>query len=228
MNELDENRFAYRMIRSASLLWILTAQCLVVQGVVQSAWTTPFSLNFNTLSDLGATQCREARTGPNPFVCSPWHGVMDASFVVFGLMWAVGAMLLKRASRFPFDSNLVSVPLAAAGIGAIFVGFFPEDGISILHSSGATIELLGGVIGFVSVGRSVSKQGFRAIGTLSVAIGILSLVAFVLFLLTYQNQSSFLGLRLGGWERIAYWSQNVWLVGAGVWVIVKQHVESGR
>lgn len=200
----------------------------MVQFVVQSFWMTPFSLDFNTISDLGATQCQDARSGPNPFVCSPLHAVMNASFFVFGLMWIIGAMLLKHGNRLPFDSKAISVPLTAAGIGAVLVGLFPEDGIGILHSTGATMEMVGAMIGFVAAGLRLLKQGSQAIGTVSIAIGTLSIVAFVLFLVTYLYHSSILGLRLGGWERIAYWSENVWLVGAGIWVIRATQNEPNR
>ena len=37
---------------TGAFAWILTVQFFVAQGVVQSAWTTPFSLAHNMISDL--------------------------------------------------------------------------------------------------------------------------------------------------------------------------------
>ena len=40
-------------IKVGALAWVLAAQFFVAQAVVQSAWTTPFSLRENYISDLG-------------------------------------------------------------------------------------------------------------------------------------------------------------------------------
>jgi hypothetical protein len=85
--------------RAGAAVWTLAVQFFVAQAVVQSAWTAPYSLAENYISDLGNTSC-----GPyaysaevSRYVCSPWHAWMNASFVALGLTIVVGAALVRGA-----------------------------------------------------------------------------------------------------------------------------------
>ena len=66
---------------SAGIVWIGAIQFFVAQVVVQSRWTTRYSLSINYISDLGNTTCG-VYAASGQFVCSPWHAVMNASFVL--------------------------------------------------------------------------------------------------------------------------------------------------
>ena len=59
--------------------WILTLLYFIGQAVAQAAWTTPYSLIDNRVSDLGNTACR---TLANTYICSPLHAVMNTTFVL--------------------------------------------------------------------------------------------------------------------------------------------------
>src|SRR5258706_3544173 len=116
-----------RAIWLGAFIWILAVQFFIAQIVVQSAWTTPFSLTQNFISDLGNTTC-----GPYPkdsamYVCSPWHAWMNASFILLGLIILSGAALAHKA--FPPGGARASglLLLALAGAGIILVGIYPED-----------------------------------------------------------------------------------------------------
>ena len=77
--------------------WILTLQFFLVQGVVQSAWTTPFSLAHNMISDLARETCGPLRRAPGIEVaCSPWHALMNASIIANGILIPLGAFLTRR------------------------------------------------------------------------------------------------------------------------------------
>ena len=58
----------------------------VAQIVAAAAWTRPYSLKNNYISDLGNTACGMFHVphGTPYYVCSPSHGLMNVSFVVFG------------------------------------------------------------------------------------------------------------------------------------------------
>jgi membrane protease YdiL (CAAX protease family) len=59
------------------------------QAVAQAAVATPFSLIDNNISDLGATTCGPLTIGDyRAEVCSPWHPVMNATFVLSGVLTA--------------------------------------------------------------------------------------------------------------------------------------------
>jgi hypothetical protein len=65
--------------------------------VAQVAVAAPFSLLDNNISDLGASTCGPIAIGAyRAGVCSPWHPVMNATFVVSGLLTAPGAVLRQE------------------------------------------------------------------------------------------------------------------------------------
>src|SRR5262245_10296100 len=88
---------AKRAIWLGAIIWILAVQFFIAQAVVQAAWTTPFSLTQNFISDLGNTTCAPYPLDSNSYVCSPWHALMNASFILLGLIILVGGVLVRTA-----------------------------------------------------------------------------------------------------------------------------------
>ena len=86
-----------RTVRLGAVVWICAVQFFVMQAVVQSAWTSPFSLIHNFISDLGNTVCGPYPAGSGRFVCSPWHAAMNASFALQGVLIAAGVLLVLAA-----------------------------------------------------------------------------------------------------------------------------------
>ncbi len=66
---------------TAGIIWICAAQFFVAQVIVQSRWTTSFSWATNYISDLGNTKCGFYPAVTDSYVCSPWHTLMNLSFV---------------------------------------------------------------------------------------------------------------------------------------------------
>jgi LPXTG-site transpeptidase (sortase) family protein len=75
------------------IIWMLCVQYFITQIVVASAWHTSFSLTRNVISDLGNTACGQYG---DRFVCSPLHGLMNASFLLLGLTMATGSLLIYQ------------------------------------------------------------------------------------------------------------------------------------
>jgi len=79
------------------LLWVLAiVQYFLAQLVVAAAWSTPYSLQDNYISDLGNTDCGMFALphGQPTYVCSPSHGLMNLSFITLGVLAIAGAILL--------------------------------------------------------------------------------------------------------------------------------------
>ena len=74
--------------------WMLTLLYFVGQLVAQTAWRTPYSLIDNRVSDLGNTEC--GRTLADTYICSPLHAVMNATFVLTGVLILIGLFLTRR------------------------------------------------------------------------------------------------------------------------------------
>ncbi len=134
---------APRRVLGGALLWIVgSVQFLLAMVVVQLAWTTPYDIWTNAVSDLGAVTCAENAMGTS-YVCSPWHVLFNASIVVLGLLLAVGT--LEARARLPKGRAGMagSVLLIVSGIGAATVGIFPEDVQGVPHSIGALLAFVG-------------------------------------------------------------------------------------
>src|SRR5688500_20178977 len=83
-------------VKLGAVAWILSLQFFVIQGVVQSAWTTPFSLAHNMISDLARVTCGPLHRAPGiEIACSTWHELMNASIILNGLIIPAGAALSR-------------------------------------------------------------------------------------------------------------------------------------
>ena len=89
---------ADRQVALGAACWVLTVVFFIGQAVAQAASTVPYSLAGNYISDLGNTACGTFTQGAyRADVCSPLHGVMNATFVVTGLLMLGGAVGTRRA-----------------------------------------------------------------------------------------------------------------------------------
>ena len=211
MSGADSPAVRARGVRLGAVVWILAAQFFVAQAVVQTAWTTPFSLTQNFVSDLGNTVCGPYPGGQGRFVCSPWHAAMNASFIVQGLIIIAGALLLR--SIFPRGAarSASLVLLVLAGIGNIGVGLFPENVDITWHEVGAALHFLLGNAGVMALGFSLRRsRGRDAEALLAVVSGAAGLAATGLFIAGQD-----LGIGVGGMERVAAYAVPLWLIVFG-------------
>lgn len=185
--------------------WILSLQFFLVQGIVQAAWTTPFSLAHNMISDLARETCGPLARAPGiEFACSPWHAIMNVSIIANGLLIPLGAWLTRR--RWP-RNQLMTVSLAMialTGPGHFMVGLWPSDTGPTMHLLGAGSILALGNPGMVLAGLASWRQ--RRTGAIaSMALGLAGIAGTLLFL----GETS-LGIGLGGMERVAFYPLTIW------------------
>jgi hypothetical membrane protein len=203
---------AKRAIWLGSIIWVLAIQFFIAQAVVQSAWTTPFSLMQNFISDLGNTRCAPYPPDSNSYVCSPWHAWMNASFIMLGLTILFGGVFVRSA----FPRGLARVAglllLALAGVGIILVGRYPEDVNIELHRLGAAGHFVPGNLGILVLGISLRRaRGRQVLAVYSLVSGVIGLVATALFI-----TDNYLGLGIGGMERVAAYPLPLWLSVVGL------------
>src|ERR1700675_5042694 len=87
------------IVRKTSIgacMWVLTLQYFVAEAVSISGWQGSYSLSRNYISDLGAVGCGVVATGliEKEWVCSPLHTLMNASFLLQGLLITCGTLLV--------------------------------------------------------------------------------------------------------------------------------------
>jgi hypothetical membrane protein len=197
-----------------SIIWILAIQFFISQAIVQLAWTTPFSLMRNFISDLGNTACALYPPDSSSYVCSPWHVWMNASFILLGLIILFGGALMHTA--FPSGRSRAAgfALLALAGAGIIAVGLFPENVNSTFHRLGAAGHFVLGNLGLVALGIALwPDRGRQVLAVYSIVSGVVGLLATALFITDH-----YLGLGIGGMERVAAYPLPLWLIVFGVYL----------
>jgi hypothetical membrane protein len=190
------------------IIWILSIQYFITQIIVARAWEIHYSLANNTISDLGNTACG---IYSDRYVCSPLHGLMNASFIMLGIAMAAGSLLIYQEFKKSRASLIGFSLMAIAGLGTLIVGLFPENTVSGLHIFGAAMPFLIGNIGLVVLGLSLYLP--KSLRIFTIFSGILSLLALV-FLLSHQ----YLGIGFGGVERIVAYPQTIWLIVFGFYI----------
>lgn len=191
--------------RLGAWAWALTLQFFLVQAIVQAAWTTPFSLAHNMISDLARVTCGPLHRSPTITVaCSPLHALMNLSIALNGLLIVVGYVALR--TRWP-GTRVVAVGLAMLALtapGHLMVGLFPSDTATLLHTIGA-----GSILALANPGMLVTGLGAwrnrRRQAAISLLLGAVGLVGTIGFLWSIDPL-----IGTGGYERLAFYPLTIW------------------
>jgi hypothetical membrane protein len=199
---------ALRQSLLGSIIWIVSIQYFITQIFVALTWSKPYSVLYNTISDLGNTMCGTYRSS---LVCSPSHEWMNLSFVVLGLSTSIGSLLMYR-QRTSIGSAVGFGCMSLAGLGTMLVGLFPENTVSTLHILGAGLTFVMGNLALVLLGYALPMP--RILRYCTITAGFIALLALLLFL-----THSYLGLGIGGMERITAYPQTIWLIIFGTYTL---------
>jgi hypothetical membrane protein len=206
---------------AGAIAWILALQFFVVQGVVQSAWTTPFSLAHNMISDLARETCGALVRAPGiEIACSPWHALMNASIVLNGILIPLGVLLTRSWWPGSRAMTIALAMIALTGPGHFLVGLFPSDTGPLGHLIGAGSILALGNPGMVVAGFGAWKER-RGSAIASLVLGITGIAGTLLFLNLVD-----LGFGLGGMERVAFYPLTLWCGFQGI--AIARHEASRR
>ena len=203
-----------KMERAGAWMWLLCAQFFVVEQVVRAGWRAPYSFRRNYVSDLGVVFCVSG-------LCSPWHAWMNGSFLLQGVLIAMGAVLLwRRLGRGKVGRSGMAL-LVVCGLGLVGVSLVPEDVDVPVHARSAVAYFLGGGMGVLLVGMSMVMAGWRRVGWGSAVLGIIVVAATVMV-----GQMSKAPVRgdVGTVERVAVYGLTGWFVAMGVWVLRRERV----
>ena len=191
---MDDHR-----LRWGALAWLMTLQFFVVETLAQIRFEGSYSRVQDVISDLGAGDSAAA-------------SLMNASFVLQGVLIAAGALLLRSALPRP-GGGPATVLLVLAGAGVLVVGVVPLDAQGQVHAAGAVAYLLGGSVGLVALALAVRPRS-ELLGSALALLGVLATAMSVFFL---AGVTRFLGE--GATERAAAYPLPAGLAvaGAGLW-----------
>lgn len=202
--------------RIGGVLWIGAAvQFVIAMVVVQLAWTHPYDLLQNAISDLGAVTCHENPMGTS-YVCSPLHAVFNASIIGFGILIALGALATRSAFPRGRVASAASATLVLSGVGAALVGVFPEDVYGLGHGIGALLAFVGSSVALLLFGVAmVRRPEWNHYPLLSFVCGAISGATIIA-----SNVSENWGpIGFGGLERIILAPALVWLLLVGTHLV---------
>jgi hypothetical membrane protein len=206
---------------AGAIAWIVALQFFVIQGVVQSAWTTPFSLAHNMISDLARETCGPLPRAPGiEIACSPWHALMNVSIILNGILIPLGVLWTRDWWPKRRAMTIALAMIALTGPGHFLVGFFPSDTGPLGHVSGAGSILALGNPGMVVAGLAAWRER-RGSAIASLILGLTGIVGTLLFLWMID-----VGIGLGGLERVAFYPLTLWCGFQGI--AIARHELSGR
>ena len=204
-------------IRGGAVMWIAgPVQYLIAQLVAQAAWRTPYSWMVNPLSDLGAIHCQRTGSGyPLPrYVCSPLHGVMNASVIALGVLLAGGVLLTAPCWGSGVAFRSARILLIAAAAGSVMVGLVPEDVNLSLHLLGAFLGIAVGNCGFLLAGLVRRTSPLGSLRPVTLPLSILAMAATMLLFTGGIPADGF-----GGVERLAVFPLRCWMVIVGIFLL---------
>ena len=186
-----ENERLWVMFRKlAGILIFIASLQFILAMTISEALYPQYSVSANYISDLG----EPSKAGSVAYI-------FNSSIFLLGLLTVISAYLIQRT----FDYKIFSTFLVLTGIGAMGVGLFPES-FGILHTIPSFITFFFGALSTIAS----YKLQKRPLSYLAIILGLLSLLALILFALDI-----YLGLDKGGMERMIAYPILLWALGFG-------------
>jgi hypothetical membrane protein len=202
---------------TAGIAWVAAAVVYVGTEAIAASAFPGYSYSANYISDLGVPDVAEFQ---GRAIDSPLHAVMNAGFVLQGVLYLVAAVVATRALRAGPRRAFLALAVVHA-VGITVVGLIhgsassAASGIGWMHVVGAGMAIIAGngasIVAGVGSGRVGAARAFRVA---SVALGVVGLVSLVVL-------QSLGGSDVDGiWERGSVYTVTAWELMAGVAVLV--------
>jgi hypothetical membrane protein len=180
---------------AGALLFVGASQFTVGMIVAEAVYPN-YSVSGNYISDLGVWG-------------KPSAAIFNPSIILLGLMILVSAYFIQREFRI----GTITGFFVLAGLGPLLVGIFPENtilvhGVPVIHSVAAIISFVFSGIAAIS-SYKITRGPFRYF---SVILGVATLFALLLFAIT---RPEYLGIGVGGMERMIVYPTLVWTISMG-------------
>jgi hypothetical membrane protein len=173
------------------LLFLGSVQALFMIHIAEFLYPG-YSVSQNFISDLGV--------GPEPS-----RSLFTITIIAFGVL-VVFCVYMMDASVMPLSVRGLT---ALTGIGAIGVGIFNEN-FGTIH-----LIFAGLAFGIGNLAAVISSRFVKGpLSPIFAALGIIGLAA-----LTLQSTKTFMGLGVGGMERMIFYPLVFWALASGVYLM---------
>ena len=186
--------------RIAGLLFIVAVVQYVLAIVISEAIYPSYSVMGQMVSELGDWSF----AGNNA-------AIFNTSAILWSIFFIAGAFFIHRI----FKNKLFTSLLVICGIGSLIPGF-------VALNISFEVHALFAMVAFISASASaiMSYKFVKSpLSYISVILGVLTLSAMGLFMLGQGDSGFFLGIGLGGMERIALYPILFWMLGFGGYLI---------
>lgn len=205
-----------RLAMFGAAAWVLASvQFFAAHLIVESVWSRPYSWAVNNVSDLGNLTCAPAATDGR-HICSPLHALMNAAFVLEGVLVIAGTLMITALWRRSAVSWAGAILLIVGGVGWILVGLAPADVNDGVHAVAALLVAVGGNLGVILLGLWARTGTLRPVSAVALLFGTIGVAATALFM-----TETYLGLGMGGMERLWVLTIQVWTFVAGCCILVR-------
>lgn len=200
---------------------------LISETVAAAAWSSPhYSYARNYISDLGISGCGFLFHGRA--VCSPLYPLMNAGFIVEGLLYAVACVLWSKVLPSLLSRGVALLAGIVYGAGMLMVGLFHgspialTDGTLKYHFLGAVMAIATGNLFAIGSGLFGRRLGWS--GGVSIVCVLLGVVGLACALLLLRNT----GIPAGIPERGSVYTIMVWEIVVGVTLLTAQRRSAAR
>ena len=129
------------------------------------------------------------------------HSIFNISLLILGVLIIIGTYYLHRI----FQAKILTVLLTITAVGCMCVGIFTEHN-EPMHSIASSVVFLFGGLSVIVSSRWI-QQPFSYV---SLVLGIISLGALLLY-----GVHQYLGVGVGGMERMIVYPLLTWMMGFG-------------
>lgn len=213
MTAASEWVYARGRVLLGAWLWVASTVLLASEIPAILAWDSARAGGYRpgqrAISDLGATTCTSVDYADGArAVCSPLHDLVNVSWVLSGLLLAVGAILL--CSRLPGRAGTAAAALlGVGGLSLTATGLVPVDVDLELHLLVALPAFLVLNLALLLAARSLPSRE-RLLRRTAAALGVLGLLAAAATVAWGA-----VGGPLGAYERLATYAAPIWVLLAG-------------
>ncbi|MFP3190385.1 MAG: DUF998 domain-containing protein [Thermoproteota archaeon] len=190
------NLVSSELKKAGVALFLGVAQFSVFLIIAESTFPN-YSVSGNYISDLGRI-CGRPPANPNSCIAvQPSSMIFNGSIIFLGILVIIGSYFLLKA-KVPKDIPILAI---ISAIGMIGVGTFPEGSPFMLHTVSSFITFL--FIGiFAIVSYRIQKFPMNVFAIIAGAATLLALFLYA--------SNIYLGLGMGGMERMVVYPVMVW------------------